>query len=121
MSNSSVHGPTGKATFLLSLIFNQSHVRNVFVKHPEKAYQRELNRILWFVSSARKVATRLPIHVMVAGDRYPVGEQRLLQSGVGIVNGSTIEPPPWASKWHKLSFSKIAALQLTQFELVSLL
>ena len=82
---------------------------------------RELNRILHFVNTAREARTRLPIHVAIAGERDASSEAQLLAAGVGLVRTPLVPPPRWASKWHRLSFSKIAALSLTQFDKVIVL
>ena len=49
------------------------------------AYARELGRILWFIESARRVQTRLPLCVAVAGDRNASAEARLFALGVRVV------------------------------------
>lgn len=114
-------------TLLACLVFDKQFTRNKFLKHPEKAYEREMKRILFLKKTMTEVGTQLPFHVMVGGDRYPEKEVKLLEAGVtGIVtnrlrNGSNINPPAWASKWHRLSFNKIGALGLTQFKKVILL
>ena len=79
---------------------------------------RELKRILHFVDTAREARTRLPIHVAIAGERDASSEAQLLAAGVGLVRTPLVPPPRWASRWHRLSFSKIAALSLTQFDKV---
>jgi hypothetical protein len=108
-------------TFLLFLAFNSSLVRNAFHNHPHKAREREMNRILWFVHTAKAVDTRVPIHVAVAGERDAKSESRLLRAGVRLLEGPLVPTPRWASKWHRLSFNKIAALSFTQFRKVVVL
>ena len=36
-------------------------------------------------------------------------------------HASFLEPPRWASKWHKQSFNKLGALAMTQFDKVIVL
>ena len=109
---------TGDATLLLFLAFNSSLVRNVFQAHPERARDREVNRVLWFAQTARSVDTQLPIHVVLAGERDAASESRLLKAGLRLIEGPMVPTPAWASKWHRLSFNKIAALSFTQFSKV---
>ena len=54
-----------RVTLALFLTFNASLVRDKYKKTPYKAYNRELKRIKWFLNSAARVSTRLPIHVVV--------------------------------------------------------
>ena len=111
----------GRTTFLLFLAFNSSLVRNLFAKNPQRAREREVGRILWFAHTARMVSTRLPIHVVVAGERDPTSESRLKRAGLKLLDGPMVPTPQWASKWHRLSFNKIAALSFTQFDRVIVL
>ena len=106
---------------LLFLHFNRSHVRSKFQHAPWRAYERELRRIEWFVQSAQRVRTTLPIIVVVAGDRNATAEASLRAKGVAIIESPQIPPPPWASSFQRLSFSKISALALTQFRKVIVL
>ena len=94
---------------------DNAHVRCV---HRE----REVNRVLWFAHTARKVQTAFPIHAVVAGERLDAtSEARLKKAGVALLDGPMIPTPTWASKWHRLSFNKIAALSFTQFKKVAVL
>ena len=108
-------------TFLFFLSFNASLVRNIFASRPHKAREREVSRVLWFAQTAKAVRTRLPIHAVVAGDRDAAVEARLEAAGVRLLEGPMIGTPPWASKWHRLSFNKIAALSFTRFRKVIVL
>ena len=111
-----------KVTFLFFLAFNASLVRNVFAAHPKRARDREVNRVLWFAQTARQVRTRLPIHAVVAGEPLDAThEARLKSVGVRLIDGPLVPTPAWASKWHRLSFNKIAALSFTQFRKVIVL
>ena len=107
-----------RVAILLFLAFNHSLVRSKFLHRPHAAYDREMHRILWFVRSARRVKTRLPIHVVVGPERNEAKEQQLMKHGVHITVGQPVTPPKWASRFHLLTFSKIGALALTQFDKV---
>ncbi|EOD24677.1 hypothetical protein EMIHUDRAFT_450577 [Emiliania huxleyi CCMP1516] len=114
-------------TYLFFLSFNRSLVRNAFASNPWKARAREVNRVLWFMHTARAVGTLLPVHAVVAGDRDAASEAKLeaagsaAAAGVRLLSGPMVPSPAWASKWHRLSFNKIAALSFTQFRKVVVL
>lgn len=108
-------------TYLFFLSFNASLVRNSFARSPWMARGREVNRVLWFMHTARAVGTRLPVHAIVAGDRDAVSEAKLERAGVRLLSGPMVSTPAWASRWHRLSFNKIAALSFTQFRKVVVL
>ena len=112
-------GAALKVPIVLFLQFNESLVRHKYAAHPATAYRREFNRILWFVESARRVQTRMPLYVAVGGRRNHSAEAHLQRLGVGIVSLPFVAPPSWSSLFHHFSFSRIAALSLTQFEKVS--
>ena len=104
---------------LLFLSFNASLVRHKYAKKPRIAYRRELNRSANFVQSARKVNTKLPIYIVVGGERNLTAESELIKLGVdGVVEQPVVRPPPWSSSFHRFSFSRIGALSLTQFRKV---
>ena len=111
-------GAALKVPIVLFLQFNESLVRHKYAAHPTTAYRREFNRILWFVESARRVQTRMPLYVAVGGRRNHSAEAHLQRLGVGIVSLPFVAPPSWSSLFHHFSFSRIAALSLTQFEKV---
>tara|TARA_B110001452_G_C15170231_1_gene406743 strand:- start:505 stop:1131 length:627 start_codon:yes stop_codon:yes gene_type:complete len=92
---------TARVTMLTFLTFRATHVRNIFVKRPQRAYWREVNRIAHLATTVRSVGTRLPLHCVVAGDRNSTAEHHLEKYGVRILSGTFLEPPSWASKWHK--------------------
>ena len=117
-ANASTAGAKLDVPIVLFLNFNRSHVRTKYKKRPGLAYARELNRILWFVESAKRVGTRLPLYVTVSGDRNASGEALLRSHGVSIVQNEFVQPPKWASTFHHFSFTRIAALSLTQFRKV---
>lgn len=60
----------------------------------------------------------MPLYVAVGGWRNFSAEAHLRRLGVGIVALPFVEPPTWSSLFHHFSFSRIAALSLTQFEKV---
>ena len=45
-------------------------------------------------------------------------QAHLERLGAHILPGIFVEPPAWASAFHKFSFNRISALRLTQFEKV---
>ena len=107
-----------RVAILLFLAFNSSLVRSKYAHRPHAAYEREFNRIVWFLRSATKVKTQLPIHVIVGPERYPEHERTLQKLGANITVGMPVPAPAWASKYHLMSFAKIGALALTQFDRV---
>ena len=121
-SNSSQTRPLPpRVALLLFLSFNSSLVRPKYLGRPHAAYEREHLRISWFLNSARRVGTRLPIHVVVGPERFPSKEKKLVDLGAHILPGVPIPPPRWASSQHLLTFGKIGALALTQFDKVFVL
>lgn len=111
-----------RVTLALFLTFNSSLVRDKYRKIPYKAYNRELKRIKWFLASAARVQTKLPIHVIVGPERYPQREAELVALGATISVGVFVQPPAFAaSSHHRLSFGKVGALALTQFDKVFVL
>jgi hypothetical protein len=116
--------PRTRVTLLAFLTFRAAYVRNIFAKKPQRAYWREVKRIAHLASTVRSVGSRLPFHCVVAGDRdgnQTEGERYLETFGVRMLNGTFLEPPRWASKWHKQSFNKLGALAMTQFDKVIVL
>ena len=62
------------------------------------------------------------MHAVVAGEPLDAThEARLKGVGVRLLDGPLVPTPLWASKWHRLSFNKIAALSFTQFRKVIVL
>ena len=105
-----------RVALLLFLNFNRSLVRNKYAKRPHAAYAREHSRISWFLRSAKRVGTRLPIHVVVGPERDEKKEATLVALGAHITPGVPVAPPAWSHKFHRLTFAKIGALALTQFD-----
>ena len=124
VSNGDGIGVAGDVAMLLFFHFNRSYVR---LKHarlgPHVAYGREVHRITWLLRSARAAHTRLPIHVVVAegSERNASTEALFAQLGATTIESPAVRPPSWASWFHKHSFSRIAALALTQFRKVVVL
>ena len=106
---------------LVFLHFNATYVRLKHAHHPGIAYLREIHRLEWLLKSARDVKTRIPVHVVVAGDRNASAEAFLQSLGAQIIESPHVRPPRWASWFHKHSFGRIAALALTQFRKVIVL
>ena len=114
-----ISAAAAQVPILLYLSFNASLVRHKYAKKPQIAYRRELNRIAYFVQSARRVGTQLPIFVVAGGERNRTAEAALLRLGVDrIIEQPVVEPPRWSSTFHRFSFSRIGALSLTQFRKV---
>ena len=65
--------------------------------------------------------TRLPIHVVVGPTRYLDREAELTALGAKITVGPFVRPPAFAASHHQLSFGKVGALALTQFDKVLVL
>ena len=86
---------TLQVSILLFLSFNASFVRHKYAKKPRLAYRRELNRIANFVRSARKINTKLPIYIVVGGERNLIAESELIKLGVdGVVEHPAARSPP---------------------------
>lgn len=116
-----INKPHSNASIVLSIQFQEAYVRRRYKQAPKFAYLRELNRIKYFLKSAKNVKTQLPITVLVGGLRYYNHEDELKREGVRIVPMSTLNPPKWASIWHMQSFNKLNAIRLTQYEKVIML
>jgi hypothetical protein len=109
---------------LLFFHFNRSWVRLKHASAPWIAYSREINRITWLLRSARAVNTTLPIHIVVArgSERNATLERTFSQLGAAsTIESPAVVPPRWTSAFHKHSFSRLAALALTQFDKVIVL
>jgi len=120
---------TGDVAILLYLTFKSTTVRRRFMatsttkrssyfNSPLHAYTRERRRIECFLHSALRVRTHLPIYIVVGGERNLTQEARLTALGARILPGPFVEPPPWASSFHRMSFNRISALSFTQFSKV---
>ena len=108
-----------RVAIVLFLAFDRKLVRPKFQQRPEAAYEREFNRIKWLLRSAKRVQTRLPIYMVVGPERDQAKEAILIRKGLaGVIEGKAVAPPQWASSFHRLTFAKIGALALTQFDKV---
>lgn len=106
-----------RVAFTLFLTFNRSFVRGKYAKKPYMAYNREVKRVKWFLNSSLRVGTRVPIHVIVGPERFPDREAEIMRLGAKITPiPAWVPPPAFASSHHRLSFCKISALALTQFD-----
>ena len=61
----------------MSLVFHADYVRNKFRGNATLAYMREYRRIQHLIASLKRVQTRLPIVVMVGGQRHAEMERTL--------------------------------------------
>ena len=116
---SSPRAAAAEVPLLLFLHFNRSQLRHRFAGRPMDAYAREARRIEWLIRSARLVNTSMPIHAVVGGDRV-----RRRRGCAGWARRSRRAPSSSRHaglSFHKLSFSRIAALGLTQFKKVVVL
>ena len=106
-------------TFLLSLSFNSSLVRNAFKHNPLKARAREVNRAVWFAKTCKRSGNTIPIHALISGELPTKMEtKRLSEANISMLKTQPLDSPVWASRWHRQSFFKISALSLTQFKKV---
>jgi len=115
---------SGDVAMLLFFHFNRSYVRLKHATAPWMAFDREVNRITWLLSSVRAVNTTLPIHVVVArgSERNATLDALFVRLGArSTLESPAVTPPRWTSWFHKHSFSRIAALALTQFRKVVVL
>ena len=115
-----------RVAFALFLTFNRSLVRDKYLKKPFMAYNREVKRIKWLLNSARRVGTRLPVHVIVGPERNVdtrADREAELAALGGIITPAPgfVPTPPFAAAHHRLSFGKVSALALTQFDKVFVL
>ena len=123
-SSGSRASTSSDVAMLLFFHFNRSWVRRKYANVPWMAYTREINRITWLLRSARAVNTTLPIHIVVArgSERNATLERTFSQLGAAsTIESPAVVPPRWTSAFHKHSFSRLAALALTQFAKVIVL
>ena len=122
---------TNRTAIVISLVFHHSYVRKRFRSNTTGAFVREYHRVQHLLSSLKRVRTKLPIVVMVGGHRFPQVEEELgrrLRDRAAAAGGAVIvrpvpfvQPPRWASKWHRLSFQKLAAFHLAEYSSVIVL
>jgi hypothetical protein len=100
--------------------YNASRVRFWYQSDPFRSYlnaMRLISRLLFSLADAR---TRLPVHLLLSGERYPHFEAELVRAfGVRLTDARhEIKVPGWASHFHKGSFAKLEALSLFHFRRV---
>lgn len=126
-AHSSSAAEVGSATFLIAYAHNATRVRYWYSADPFRSYLNSMRLITRCVLSLRAVGARLPVHLLLAGERYAGFERALTAKlGVRILDADDgarhrIVVPRWASHFHKASFIKLAVLSLTQFDRVVLL
>ena len=84
-----------------------------------RGYGKAVRELIRILLSLRAVHTRVPIHILASGERYPDIEAKLAtRFDVTFLAGSfpPVEVPEWASKWARGSFAKLRALSLTQYD-----
>ena len=135
----------------IGIIVTYHHNSSVwFVKHwymsdPFRSYLNSMRLLFRLVLSLRRVGTKLPLHLLLSGERHPVFENWLIRQGVRLLDGegpdygqfdyrgakdklkppdtrsTRLRLPPWANRHHRGTFSKLQALSLTQFRKVIVL
>jgi alpha-N-acetylglucosamine transferase len=73
------------------------------------------------VLSLRWARTTLPIRLHVSGERHERYEAAFLRQGVEVVSAPTFKLPGWANPWHAGTFSKLAALSVTDTDRIIVL
>lgn len=111
------------STFLIIYSFQPQHVRYWYRSDPFRSYLNAMRLISRVVLSLRHVNTRMPIHLLMSGERHAGFERQLVERlGVGVLSTSvSFSVPKWANAFHRGSFAKLAALSLTQFSRVVVL
>ena len=110
------------AAIVLVLGHNRSDVRPQFHQNPDAQYRDSALLVLRCVLSLRRVNTSLPIRLLVSGERERQREAVIASHGVGIVPTPPLPAAPsWASPYMRGTFSKFAALALTEFSAILLL
>ena len=112
-----------QSTILLVYGFNASRVRYWYRPDPFRSYLNALRLISRVIMSLRDVDTKLPIHLLLSGERQPAFEAALVeQFGVSLLDApEQIKIPKWSSPFHWMSFVKCAVLSLTRFRRVLVL
>lgn len=79
---------------------------------PFASYLKDMALALRLVLSLRHVGTRLPVQLVVSGERHSRYEELFVAQGVQVSEVKAVEPPAWANPWHAGSFAKLSALSL---------
>lgn len=87
--------------------------------NPWKSYVNTMRLTLRLALSLRRVGTTLPITLWATGERHALFEERLLELGVTIFNGTgreyAVRRPAWANHHHYGSFQHLKVLALTRW------
>jgi hypothetical protein len=100
----------GSSSIVLVLGFNRTLVRHIYIRDPLRSYENHVRLLTRLVLSLRRVRTRLPIHVLVSGERHAEGERIL--TGLGVIaagSGSGCRDGPITGSWARLRSSKSSA------------
>lgn len=111
------------STFLIIYNYRPENVRYWYRSDPFRSYLNAMRLITRLILSLRHVGTRLPIHLLMSGERHEGFERELVDRlGVGVLSTDVRFPvPPWSNAFHRGSFAKLAALSLVQFRRVVVL
>ena len=107
------------ATILIVFNHDPGAVRYWYKSDPFRSYLNSMRLIFRLVLSLQQVGTRLPIHLLISGERSEPFEASLRARGVTLLEAAGprfhISTPPWASSHHRGSFHHLKVLALTQF------
>ena len=113
--------PAGKVAILLFMDMQRQNMRfpiGTCVACLRRGYGKAVRELIRVLLSLAAVGTRLPVHVLASGERYPEVEAKLASRfGVSFID-TAVPPatvPGWGSKWARGSFAKLRALALTQY------
>ena len=128
LARRSSHGDHLKASIVLVMDFDPRNVRPAFLRNPWGSYYLNMLTALRLILSLKRVGTRLPITLIVSGERKPewealfvdralpdpnhpsdtVNRSKLVSGctiagGVSITVGRSVPTPPWANLWHRFA------------------
>ena len=83
-----------RSAILLFLVFQKKFVRSSFLGRESEAYDREYQRARLLLLSLRGVHTKLPVVLVVGGDRNPQREAELVLLGARLLPLERPLPPP---------------------------
>ena len=83
-----------RSAILLFLVFQKKFVRSSFLGRESEAYDREYQRARLLLLSLRGVQTKLPVVLVVGGDRNPQREAELVSLGARLLELERPLPPP---------------------------
>ena len=117
------------ASIVIVYGFNRSHVRYWYRADPFRSFLNAMRLIVRLLLSLQAVASMLPVHMLVSGERHQGFEAALLRQfapQLRLLDGDAvgrhrIRIPNWASAFHWGSFAKLAVLSLTQFRRILVL